>query len=106
MMLEAVFSLLAQTGAVEVLDLGLAESVEKTVPEFLKSRFLSIRLWIYIVSLLVLIGGLILKKILKNWIRRASPTAATSLIQANLNDLSVTGEIFDFKLLKHAQRKA
>lgn len=65
MVLDPVFSLLAQTGVVEVLDFGLTESVEKTVPEFLKSRFLGIRLWIYIVSLLVLIGGLILKKILE-----------------------------------------
>ena len=31
---------------------------------------------------------------------------ATSHVQANLYDLSVAGEIVDFKLLKHAQRKA
>lgn len=65
MIFDSFFTLLAQTNVAEVIDSDFVQAVEGSVPEFLKSEFLGIQLWRYIVSLLVLIGGFTLKKVLE-----------------------------------------
>lgn len=64
MFLDSVIQLLAQTNDIaEVVNSSLAGEFEEALPSFLKHKYLDIKLWRYILSLLVLIGGFLLKKV-------------------------------------------
>ncbi len=65
MVFDSFFTLLAQTNVAEAIDSEFVQAVEGSMPEFLKSKFLEIQLWRYAMSLLILIGGFTLKKILE-----------------------------------------
>ena len=65
MYLDSIIQLLAQTNVAEIIDSNIVDAVEGIVPPFLKQEYLDIQLWRYVASLVVLISGFMLKKVLE-----------------------------------------